>query len=53
MASHSKGKGSREQGAGEAWEEEEEGKIRKKIRLTTMAHCVPLPHDPVEPMEVD
>jgi hypothetical protein len=43
----------REQGAtqGEAWDEEEDGKIRKKMRISS--NNMAPPHDQVEPMEVD
>ena len=56
------GAGSWEQGAGdsrgEAWDwEEEEGKIRKKMRISTptgfSSNTMAPPHDQVEPMEVD
>ena len=40
-----------QQGAGEAWDEEEDGKIRKKMRISS--NNMAPPHDQVEPMEVD
>ena len=52
------GAGSREQGAGDSRGEacqEEEGKIRKKMRISTgfSSNTMAPPHNQVEPMEVD